>query len=129
MAKAKLPTLTRLLVASVVHSNTVENVFSVFKRGMTGVFHFCGEAHLHRYLAEFDFRYNNCSALGVEDTKRAAKAVKGAEGKRLMYGQPRAVDHAWAEGKAISLLSPSIKWLKAKEKTIFPLRSILIRIH
>jgi transposase-like protein len=79
---------------TIVHSNTVENVFSVFKRGMTGVYHFCGEAHLHRYLAEFDFRYNNRSALGVEDTERAAKAVKGAEGKRLMYRQPREAGHA-----------------------------------
>ena len=52
---------------------------------MTGVYHFCGEAHLHRYLAEFDFRHNNRSALGIEDTERAAKAVKGAEGKRLTY--------------------------------------------
>jgi hypothetical protein len=48
-----------------------------------------GEAHLHRYLAEFDFRYNNRSALGIEDTERATKAIRGAEGKRLMYAQPR----------------------------------------
>ena len=47
------------------------------------------EAHLHRYLAEFDFRYNNRSDLGVEDTERAAKALKGIEGKRLTYDQPR----------------------------------------
>jgi transposase-like protein len=74
---------------TIVHSNTVENVFSVFKRGMHGVYHFCGEAHLHRYLAEFDFRYNNRSALGVEDTERATKAMRGAEGKRLTYHQTR----------------------------------------
>ncbi len=48
----------------------------------------CDEKHLHRYLAEFDFRYNNRSALGVEDTERAAKAMKGAEGKRLLYRSP-----------------------------------------
>jgi transposase-like protein len=72
-----------------VHSNTVENVFSVFKRGMTGVYQHCSEAHLHRYLSEFEFRYNTRSRLGVEDTERAAKAIKGAEGRRLMYAQPR----------------------------------------
>jgi hypothetical protein len=70
---------------AIVHSNTVENVFSVFKRGMTGVYQHCGEAHLHRYLSEFEFRYNNRSALGVEDTERASKLLKGAEGKRLTY--------------------------------------------
>jgi transposase-like protein len=71
-----------------IHSNTVENVFSVFKRGMKGVYQHCGEAHLHRYIAEFDFRYNRRSALGWNDTDRAADALKGAEGKRLMYRQP-----------------------------------------
>ena len=74
---------------TIIHSNTVENVFSVFKRGMTGVYHFCGEAHLHRYLSEFDFRYNRRTALGWTDTERATAAMKGAEGKRLMYAQPR----------------------------------------
>jgi hypothetical protein len=77
-----------------VHSNTVENVFSVFKRGMEGVYQHCGEAHLHRYLSEFEFRYNNRSALGIEDTERAAKAVKGAEGKRLTYHQTGAARNA-----------------------------------
>jgi len=74
-------------VRGIVHTNTVENVFSVFKRGMKGIYHHCGEAHLHRYLAEFNFRHNNRSALGVEDSERAANAMKGAEGKRLMYRQ------------------------------------------
>lgn len=74
---------------TIIHSNTVENVFSVFKRGMTGVYHFCGEAHLHRYLAEFDFRYNRRTTLGWNDTDRATDAMRGAEGKRLMYAQPR----------------------------------------
>jgi hypothetical protein len=69
----------------IVHTNTVENVFSVFKRGMKGVYQHCGEAHLHRYLAEFAFRYNNRSALNVSDAERAAKALKGIEGKRLTY--------------------------------------------
>jgi transposase-like protein len=68
-----------------VTTNTVEGYFSVFKRGMRGVYQHCSEKHLHRYLAEFDFRYNNRSALGVDDGERAAKALKGIEGKRLTY--------------------------------------------
>ena len=71
-----------------VHSNTVESYFSVFKRGMRGTYQHCKEKHLHRYLAEFDFRYNNRSALGVEDTERAATAASGAKGKRLTYRRP-----------------------------------------
>jgi len=72
-----------------VHTNTIEGVFSIFKRGMTGIYQHCGEAHLHRYLAEFDFRYNRRTALGFNDEDRAKEAIKGAEGKRLMYRQPR----------------------------------------
>ncbi|MEX2166835.1 MAG: IS1595 family transposase [Methyloceanibacter sp.] len=67
------------------HSNTAEGFFSILKRGVTGTFHHISEAHLHRYLAEFDFRYNNRSGLGVEDTERASKIIKQAEGKRLTY--------------------------------------------
>jgi transposase-like protein len=69
----------------VIHTNTIENVFSVFKRGMVGVYQHCGEAHLHRYLAEFDFRYNRRSALGVEDQQRTEDLLRGAVGKRLTY--------------------------------------------
>ncbi len=69
--------------------NGPENYFSIFKRGVYGVYHSMSEAHLGRYLAEFDFRYNNRSKLGVEDDERAAKALKGIEGKRLTYDQPR----------------------------------------
>lgn len=69
------------------YSNTVEGYFSILKRGIVGVFHSVSEAHLHRYLKEFDFRYSNRSGLGIEDTERAALALKGAEGKRLMYSQ------------------------------------------
>ncbi len=58
-------------------------------RGITGTYHSVSEAHLHRYLAEFDFRHNNRTALGVEDAERAAEALKGAEGKRLRYSQSR----------------------------------------
>ena len=72
-----------------VHTNTAENFYSILKRGITGVYHQVAEAHLHRYLAEFDFRYNNRSGLGVEDAERAARALKGAEGKRLTYRQLR----------------------------------------
>jgi transposase-like protein len=69
------------------HSNTVEGYFSILKRGVNGTFHHISEAHLHRYLAEFDFRYSNRMALGVDDGERAALALKGAEGKRLTYRQ------------------------------------------
>ena len=74
--------------ASRFNSNTVEGYFSIFKRGMTGVYQHCGEKHLHRYLAEFDFRYSNRVKLGINDAQRAAKIVKGAKGKRLMYRRP-----------------------------------------
>ncbi len=68
-----------------VTTNTVETYFSVFKRGMRGTYQHCAEKHLHRYLAEFDFRYNNRIGLEIDDTMRAAKALKGIEGKRLTY--------------------------------------------
>lgn len=68
-----------------IHTNTIEGYFSIFKRGMKGVYQHCSEKHLHRCLAEFDFRYSNRSALGVEDKERAVKAVIGAKGKRLTY--------------------------------------------
>ena len=75
------------------HSNTVEGYFSILKRGIIGTYHHVSEAHLKRYLAEFDFRYNERSALGVDDKTRAAKAVKGIEGKRLTYRQPDQAAH------------------------------------
>ena len=68
-----------------IHTNTIEGYFSIFKRGMKGVYLHCGKQHLHRYLAEFDFRYNNRSALGVEDGARHAAALGGIIGKRLTY--------------------------------------------
>lgn len=71
-----------------VTTNTVETYFSVFKRGMRGTYQHCKEKHLHRYLAEFDFRFNNRTALGVTDGERAELAIKGIEGKRLTYRQP-----------------------------------------
>lgn len=72
-----------------VHTNTVEGFFSVFKRGMRGIYQHCDQRHLHRYLAEFDFRYSNRSALGVEDVERSNRALKGASGKRLTYETTR----------------------------------------
>ncbi len=68
-----------------VHTNTLEGFFSVFKRGMVGTYQHCGEQHLDRYLAEFDFRQNNRAAVGVDDTMRAAKVLEGINGKRLTY--------------------------------------------
>lgn len=70
-----------------IHTNTVEGAFSIFKRGMKGVYQHCGEQHLHRYLAEFEFRYNNRVALGANDRQRAIAAVQGIVGKRLTYQQ------------------------------------------
>jgi hypothetical protein len=70
-----------------VRSNTVEGYFSIFKRGMKGVYQFCGEQHLHRYLAEFEFRYNNRVALGFNDIERADTLLSGTVGKRLTYAQ------------------------------------------
>jgi transposase-like protein len=67
------------------HTNTIEGYFSIFKRGMKGVYQHCSEEHLHRYLAEFDFRYSERAALGVDDAARADKALKGVVGKRLAY--------------------------------------------
>ena len=71
-----------------VHTNTIEGVFSIFKRGMKGVYQHCEYQHLQRYLAEFDFRYNNRVALGVDDEERADGMLSGAVGKRLMYKTP-----------------------------------------
>jgi transposase-like protein len=68
-----------------VHTNTVEGYFSIFKRGMKGVYQHCAEKHLHRYLAEFDFRYNNRAKLGIDDVARADLALQGIKGKRLTY--------------------------------------------
>lgn len=68
-----------------VHSNTVEGFYSVFKRGMKGIYQHCSEKHLHRYVTEFDFRYNNRVKLGVDDLARTDNALRGIVGKRLTY--------------------------------------------
>ena len=71
-----------------VHTNTVEGYYSIFKRGMKGVYQHCKEKHLHRYLAEYDFRYNNRAKLGCDDKERATRALLGVMGKRLTYQSP-----------------------------------------
>jgi transposase-like protein len=69
----------------VITTNTVEGYYSIFKRGMKGIYQHCAEKHLHRYLSEFDFRYSNRIALGVDDGERRTLAIKNAAGKRLTY--------------------------------------------
>jgi transposase-like protein len=69
----------------VVHTNTIEGYFSIFKRGMKGVYQHCGKQHLHRYAAEFEFRYNNRMANGMDDKERAAETLLSVVGKRLTY--------------------------------------------
>jgi len=67
------------------HTNTVENFFSIFKRGIYGCYFHVSETHLHRYAAEFDFRHNTRIALGIDDQMRTARVLVGAKGKRLTY--------------------------------------------
>jgi hypothetical protein len=74
--------------AGVFHTNTIENVFSILKRGIIGVYHHVSEAHLGRYLSEFDFRYNTRQS---NDFERAETALLGAVGKRLTYRRIGAV--------------------------------------
>jgi transposase-like protein len=72
-----------------IHTNTVEGFYSIFKRGMKGIYQHCAEKHLHRYLAEFDFRYSNRVRLGVDDVQRTERAIRGIVGKRLTYRTTR----------------------------------------
>jgi transposase-like protein len=71
-----------------ITTNQIEGFFGIFKRGMRGIYQHCGKQHLHRYLAEFDFRYTNRIATGCNDTDRADKAIAGTVGRRLMYARP-----------------------------------------
>ena len=75
----------RYETSGIVHSNTVEGYYSIFKRGMKGIYQHCSEKHLHRYVAEFDFRYSNRVRLGIDDVERTERAIKGIAGKRLTY--------------------------------------------
>ena len=76
------------------HTNTIENYFSILKRGITGTYHHVSEQHLKRYLAEFDFRYNEREALEIDDAERMAKSVKGIVGKRMTYRPTDRARHA-----------------------------------
>jgi len=67
------------------HTNTVEGYFSILKRGIIGIYHHVSQQHLKRYLAEFDFRYNERIALGIDDGERTLRAIRGIVGKRLTY--------------------------------------------
>jgi hypothetical protein len=80
------------------HTNTVEGFFSLLKRGVYGCYFHVSEQHLHRYLAEFDFRYSNRERLGIDDNARADRAIKGAQGKRLTYETTRG---GWASEEEI----------------------------
>jgi hypothetical protein len=71
------------------HTNTLEGFFSVFKRGLIGIYQHIDEKHIDRYLAEFDFRFNTRAKLGIDDAERTARAVVGAKGKRLTYQTTR----------------------------------------
>lgn len=81
-------------------TNSVEGYFSIFKRGMRGVYQHCSEHYLHRYLCEFDFRYTNRVAFGVNDGDRAQKALEGTVGKRLMLKNLRPTQPLKRPGKA-----------------------------
>ena len=70
-----------------IHTNAIESYFATFKRGIMGTYHHVSQQHLKRYLTEFDFRYNQREALNVTDAQRAAKALRGTVGKRVMYQQ------------------------------------------
>ena len=78
------------------YTNTIEGYFSILKRGIIGTYHHVSQQHLKRYLAEFDFRYNERSALGVNDKERAARLLKGIVGKRLTYRRPDNAAHSQA---------------------------------
>jgi hypothetical protein len=76
------------------HTQTVEGFFSIFKRGMKGIYQHCSETHLQRYLDEFSFRYSYRIRLGVDDSERTGIAIQGAEGKRLTYRRARSQEAA-----------------------------------
>ncbi len=88
-----------------VHTNTLEGYFSVFKRGLVGTYQHIGEQHVDRYLAEFDFRQNNRAKLGVTDDIRAARILKGAEGKRLTYRPAHKTSDTAPDGDGVHSLA------------------------
>jgi len=84
------------------HTQAIDGYFGLFKRGMKGIYQHCGEQHMHRYLAEFEFRYNTRIALGMNDAERALVALKGIEGKRLTYRRPDETRNPQAEATPAS---------------------------
>ena len=80
----------REYVRGPVHTNTIEGYFSILKRGLIGTYHHVSEAHLQRYVTEFDFRYNNRAAMGINDSERANAVLKEIGGKRLTYRRTNA---------------------------------------
>ena len=101
-----------------ITTNTVEGYYSIFKRGMKGVYQHCGEKHLHRYLAEFDFRYSNRVALGVDDGERATRALKGVVGKRLTYRGFVRPEHRYRRPRQLLLpLWPATRWKPKRKNT------------
>jgi transposase-like protein len=93
----------------VVHTNTVEGYFSVFKRGMKGVYQHCAKKHLHRYAAEFDFRYNHRAANSINDAKRASVALSCVTGRRLLYRDVGRVESAPEAQHMIDAISYTFK--------------------
>jgi transposase-like protein len=96
-----------------VHTNTAEGYFSILKRGIFGVYHHVSEAHLKRYLCEFDFRYTHRIARGVDDVKRADLALEGVKGKRLTYRTTR-------RGRAASVTAPPLSGLAGVRGAMAP---------
>jgi hypothetical protein len=96
---------TREYVRGEIHTNTVESSHALVKRGIVGIYHNVSKEYLHRYLWQFDFMWNNRS---LNDGERTIAAIKGSEGKRLMYSDPFAPReaHAWHEEKEGEQLEP-----------------------
>jgi hypothetical protein len=95
----------------IVTTNAVEGYYSIFKRGMKGIYQHCSERNLHRYLAEFDFRYSNRIRLGCDDIERAERTLKGVVGKRLTYQTTRQCEAIWqkpqSQNQSRNLNSPT----------------------
>jgi transposase-like protein len=103
--KSKIVNLNPAVPWPDVHTNTLEGFFSVFKRGMIGVYQHCGEQHLQRYLAEFDFRANHRAKLGFTDDMRTVKVLEGIVGKRLTYRRTDKTANNPAEGREVPSLA------------------------
>jgi transposase-like protein len=109
------------------HTNSVEGYYSIFKRGMKGIYQHCSEKHLPRYLAEFDFRYSHRSRLGIEDAERTAIAVKGAKGKRLTYRRTRSQQADVVNVRARRMAREARQ--QARAERLAPLRAAGLRVY